>query len=150
MDTNLAAMYEHFTNGFASEAATIIGAPVEIRYQGNVYTTEPDRSKYWVRLSTVTLRSEQATLSTSASELGKKRYKVRGMIFVQVFGPRQTIGANEKCGELAYLARKILRKNPPQHDANVWFTNATAENLEPIDNWLRWDTSASFTFDEFQ
>ena len=150
MDNNFLAMYEHFTNGFASEAATIIGAPVEIRYQGNVYAKEPDRSKYWVRLSTVTLRSEQATLSTSASEIGKKRYKVRGMIFVQVFGPKQTIGANDKCGKLAYLARKILRKNPTKAGSTVWFTNATAENLEPLDNWLRWDTSASFTFDEFQ
>lgn len=150
MDYNIEAIYKHFVDEFSTEAATIVGAPVEIRFRGNNYDTQPSRDKYWVRLSPVVIRSEQATLSVSSKEFGKKRYKTRGVIFAQIFGPREKFGSYDKCGELATLARKVLRKNPTDPNSTVWFKEATAEGLDPEDNWQRWDTSASFTFESFE
>lgn len=149
MDSNFEAMYEHFTNvwnDLVPQTGSFAYVP-EIRYQGNIYG-EPDRSKYWCRLSTVTIRAEQATLATDVGDPGKRRYKVRGLIFAQIFAPRQEMGAWENASKLAKVAQTAFRNYPSQ--LNVWFNNATIENLEPEDNWVRWNCSASFTFDEFQ
>lgn len=149
MDQNLEEMYANFTNTWNTLIPTlgVVSYIPEIRYQGALYG-DPDRSKYWCRLSTVTLRAEQATLSTNAGDEGKRRYKVRGLIFAQIFAPRQVVGAWEIAGSLAKVAQTAFRKYPS--NSNVWMTNATIENLEPEENWIRWNVSASFTFDEFQ
>ena len=149
MDDNFQAMYAQFTNVWNAKipGLSILTYVPEIRYQGLIYP-EPDRTKYFCRLSTVTIRAEQATLAVSVGDPGRRRFKVRGLIFAQIFGPRQDPGAYDIAGKLAKVGQSAFRAYP--EDQNIWFTNATVENLDPDDNWVRWNVSASFTFDEFQ
>lgn len=148
IDSNFEAMYENYTtywNEKVPELAILPYIPA-LRYQGLIYP-EPDTNKYFCLLSTVTIRAEQATLAVNVGDPGKRRYKVRGLIFAQIYGPRNQPGSHAIAGKLAKLGQSAFRAYPRDH--NVWYTNATVENLEPEKNWVRWNVSASFTFDEF-
>jgi hypothetical protein len=147
MDPILESMYEHFTTNWDLGVDAIIPGGIEIRYQGNIYKEDPDRNAYWARLSTVYTRSEQATLSNSVINPGSKRYKTTGIVFLQVFGPRHQPGAWNTCDALAKLGQKVFRQYVST--GNVWYNNATVENLPYEENWLRFNTSARFTYDEF-
>lgn len=147
MDPVLESMYEHFSTIWDASVGAIVPGGIEVRYQGNIYNEDPDRNAYWCKLSTVYTRSEQSTLSNSVRELGKKRYKVTGIIFLQVFGPRHQPGAWHKCDALAKLGQKVFREYVAT--GNVWYNNATVESLPYEENWIRFNTSARFTYDDF-
>lgn len=150
IDPNLEAMYQHFTTTWDAGKDAIITGGLELRYQGLIYPNDPDRAKYWARLSTLYTRNRQSTLSTNTGVPGGKRYTVEGYIYAQIFGPRNNQDAWMKCQQLAKLAQKALRKPMASSVGNVWFYDAIVENLDPEENWIRFNTMARFTYDEIE
>lgn len=144
MDPNLQAMYEHFHRIWSVDPMT---ADVEVRYQNKTYLTDPDREKYWCRVSTIILDSDQATFSTSVGQVGHKRYETKGNIYVQIFGPRHLPESWNTCQALAKLAQKAFRsyvQNGPVTYKDVTYTNNT-----PEENWVYFSVRARFTYDDF-
>lgn len=135
-------IYKQVTDCLDSGAAAIIGEVPDIRYKGLEKPGLPDQSKYWVRVSTQEVDTQQTSLRNDNS----KRYTSDGLVFVQFFSPKSDSLGVTNGEELAKLVRNCLRANLP--DCSLVFRNARIRELDPEKNWTRFNVIAEFEYDE--
>jgi hypothetical protein len=127
-------------------AAAIVGYNPYVEYQGVDNAVKSPTDKFWSRVSTQTVISQQTTLSTCEGEIGKKRYTESGLLFVQLFAPKAADNVQKKLGLLAELNRKAFRgTTTPGH---VWFRNARINELAQEALFLRINVVTEFEYDE--
>lgn len=83
-------MFEVARAVWADSVADIVGAgnmETKLRYQGKEEPQGPTNTKYWARVSRLTVIEQQATLSTDQN--AKRKYATEGLLTVQLFCPME-------------------------------------------------------------
>lgn len=139
------SMFAQFVATWEIESSPVVGYVPEIRWQGKEKTEIPDKTLFWIRLSTQLVLERQSSLSTDVTGPGKRQYESSGLIFVQLFCPKTTINALYLGRLLAQLARNVFRRQ----NANVTYRNARInDNLESEQDFHRINVVAEFEFNE--
>jgi len=129
-----------------AETAAIVGYVPEVLWHNVQSRDIPNSSKYWARVSQQAVLESQTTLSTCEGKPGQKRYTADGLVFVQIFAPKQLGNSAQFAGKLAEVARNAFRgKSTP---GKVWFRNARIIDIEPEDQFYRFNVVAEFQYDE--
>lgn len=135
-----------FNTAWNANTTAIVGYVPEVRWQGKEVSTKPPSGKFWARLSLQNLIEEQRTLSNCVGEPGKKHYTSSGLVFIQMFAPKETLNAFYKCKQLAKVARNAFRgKTTP---GKIWFRNVRINELNPEELFYRINVAAEYEFDE--
>lgn len=136
-------IYNLFTAGWNAGASAIVGYIPKIQYYGIDEGETPDNSKFWVRLSTQEVNSEQGTLSESVVSQGSKRYETYGLIFLQIFAPKRS-DAITIIRKLAQLAKSIFHNST----TNVIIRNASIKEAPSENGAIRFNVIAEYEFSE--
>lgn len=128
------------------ETEAIVSYVPEVRWQGKEVGDVPDGSKFWCRVSTQSVFERQSTLSNAAGEPGKKHYNSSGLVFVQLFAPKEIDTSYEQAQLLARIARDAFRGKTTI--GKVWFRNVRINNLEPEELFYRFNIVAEYEYDE--
>jgi len=135
-----------FKAAWDANTTAVAGYVPEVRYQGKEVGTVPDSTKHWARISTQSVLETQATLSTCVEESGKSRYESSGLVFVQLFAPKNVATAYDIGTKLAQIARNAFRGK--KTTGQVWFRNVRINNLEPEALLYRFNVVAEYEYDE--
>lgn len=139
-------MFALFNAYWNANTSAIAGYIPEVRWIGNETDTKPNGSKHWARVSTQNLTEVQATLSNCVGIEGQKHYEANGLIFVQLFAPKQVDNSFEECRKLAQIAKKAFRgKTTP---GKIWFRNVRINELAPDNLFYRINVVGEYEFDE--
>lgn len=128
-----------------AKSTAICGYIPELKLPGIDSGTIPDASKFWARLSTQGVNSEQSVLSESIVKYGSRRYETNGLVFVQLFAPKRS-DSQAKINQLSMLLQERLR----QKTENVILRNARIKELPAENGCLRINVIADYQFDEIQ
>ena len=120
-----------------------LGYVPETRWQGIEVANEPDKSKYWVRVSQQTVDENQSTFRQGSSG---RRFTTEGLIFVQLFCPKSDSQAMTTGRKLATIARDAFRA--VDSSDNIWFRNSRIVELSPENEWRRFNIVAEYEYDE--
>jgi hypothetical protein len=91
---------------------------LDVRWQGVGTSAVPDRSKMWARVSTQTVTDNQVSLAANAN---KNLYEATGLLYVQLFCPRNLAASMENGRAVALAMRDAFRKQSPS--GQIWFRN---------------------------
>lgn len=136
-------IYKAFNSAWAAGTTALVGYVPFIAWPGIDTGTAPDASKFWVRISTQGINSEQGTLSENIVTDGSRRFETFGLIFLQIFAPKRN-DADVLALKLAQLAQNIFRNRTE----NVIFRNSYIRELQPENGAIRKNVIAQFEFDE--
>jgi len=126
--------------------ASIAGQDIEARWPNIEMAQAPDRSKYWIRTTLRTVDEPQAGLSVAVKEIGKRRFKSIGLVYVQIFCPQADVEANDRGDRMCVVIRDSFRAIAPS--AKVTFKNARIQELAPEDSAIRFLVVAEYEYDE--
>lgn len=101
-----------------SQWLTLFGYVIDVRWPGVAYATKPDPSKQWARVSQQVVTDGQVSL---ANTQGKRVFETVGLLYAQLFAPRNTPGAAENSRKVAEAIRDKFRGNSPSNE--IWFRN---------------------------
>lgn len=102
---------------------TLFGYEIDTRYSG-VPGEKPDQSRLWARVSAQLVTDGQTAL---ANNNGVKLYEAVGLLYVQLFAPRNIPGGEDKAEQLAEAIRSEFRKASPS--GLIWFRNQKIVDL---------------------
>lgn len=137
-------MFQLFYDRWIVDSLTVgLGYAPEMRWQGVEIGTDPDVSKYWVRISQQTAYQNQ---STFRNESLKSRHRINGLIIVQLFCPKSDSESMQNGRELAQIAKKIYQNHSTS--GNIWFRNAVVKELTPENLWNRFNIVGEYRHDE--
>lgn len=109
----------------------IIGYVPEVRWPGTPKGPKPDRTKYWARVSQQLVTEGQASLANVNS---KKIFESIGLLYIQLFCPRNIAGSLQKGQNLAVALRDAFCQQSTSFD--LWYRNAKVVELpETADNY---------------
>lgn len=147
MSTNsegaISEIYSLFISEWNSKTTALVGYIPEIRFYGVDAGTLPDESKFWIRISTQEVLSEQLTLSENVVSNGSRHYETTGLVFVQIFAPKRA-DSIVKIRKLAQLAKEVFRKRTN----NVIFYNSSIKEAPSENGALRFNVNAEYVFGE--
>lgn len=142
-----------FTEAFAPAAELIVGAPVEIRYQGVLHAISGqalkpvDPAKYWVRFSMRGVLSRASAFVLSDDPVpSQMEFETNGLAFVQVFAPMIEVDGFAQGLLLAELAQAIFRRT--ETPSGVVFNNVRINELADDTKAWRWNVIAEYEFNE--
>lgn len=139
-------LYAKFVAAWNAQSAAVVGYVPQIFFQGVQPETPPDSSKYWCRVSHDIVIESQTSLSTCEGAPGQRRYTAQGLLFVQLFGPKEDAQAFEFLQKLAIIGRNAYRgKTTPGH---IWFRNVRVKPLPDEELYKRFNVIAEFEYDE--
>lgn len=137
-------MFGMAATGWA-QATERLNIDADIRFKDDG-EPEPLQGRYWARVSRVTVSEEQETLRNAE---GLRRWLTVGIIYVQIFCPRQDDGHQDKAELLAEDMRNLFRDYTC--DPHLEFTQATIDdNVPPEPAWLAVTVSARFWYRQFR
>ena len=142
MDEIRRRFYEDWT----AKASLIVGYTPEVTFANVGKKETPQSNVYWARFSTQTVTDEQATLSNCEGTPNQFKYTAEGLIFVQLFLPKDDLQANEKGEKLAVIARNAFRKKSTA--GGVWFKNARIQEQPQEELFYRFNVVAEYSYDE--
>jgi len=126
-------------------ALSIAGYEPEIRWPGNPIGTKPDMTKYWGRPSTQIVLDGQSSL---ANDQGLRRYQAQGLLYFQLFCPRNVADSLENGRLLAEVIRTAFREGSPSGD--LWFRNQKIVELPETDESYPINVVVEFLYDTLQ
>lgn len=112
-------------------SVAILGYVPELRFQGVPLATKPAMDKVWLRTSQMNVTEDQASLS----DINETRmFETVGLLYVQVFCPRDVAGSIENGRALASLFRDAFRQQ--SNSAEIWYRKQKLVELpETADNY---------------
>lgn len=125
---------------WAAHAAAIVGSVPEIRFYGNEVGATP--VTYFIRFVMQPVLDKQS----SFRQANGKRYRADGIVYLQVFGPRDDRTAYAKTRALAALLQKRFRN---AIDC-VSFINVRINDAPPEQSFWRQNVIAEYWYDEIQ
>jgi hypothetical protein len=132
-----------FNQNLSSYVSSFLGYTPHIEWPGITADEAPDASKFWLRISTQNVGSDQKTLSENVVLNGSKRFETFGLVFVQIFAPKRN-DSLELLNKLAMLIQNGFRNRT----ANVIIRNARIKEMPAENGCLRSNVIADFEFDE--
>jgi hypothetical protein len=129
-----------------SGSTDVVGYEPDIRWQGAPQGSAPDMDKYWARVSIQIVTDKQETLASDS--LGKRLYKATGLIYFQLFCPRNVANPTINGITLAELIRGAFRKASPS--GSIFFYNQAIRELPPTDENYPINVVATFEYDTIQ
>lgn len=128
------------------QSMAMIGYEPELRFQGVPESTMPGTDKVWMRASLQTVDESQKTFSTCEGSPGKKLYTSYGLVFVQIFIPKNINGMWIKGTTFAAVLRNAFRGS--KSGEGVWFRNSRIEELAPEADFFRINVVSEFEYSE--
>lgn len=139
-------MFSLLNTAWIANSAAIVGYLPELRWPNQEQPSTPDGSKFWGRVSQLTVQEIQTTLSDACGENGQKRYTASGLIFVQLFAPKSTASSADTLRNLAQMLKTALRGHTTS--GKVWFRNAQVKELSAENQSWRSNVVAAYEYDE--
>lgn len=113
---------------------------VVVRWDTVINWATPKAGTPWAWPHTQHMNSQQASLSC---EHGLRRWRREGVLTVQCFG-----NTYDQAEEIAVALRNEFEGTATPGD--VWFRNATANEVGPDSSWYRFDFQVNFQYDEMR
>lgn len=110
-----------------SQWPTLFGYTLDIRYQGVPKASKPDMQKLWVRVSSQIVGDGQASLTNVQ---GARMYEAHGLLFIQLFCPRNVGGSLDKGMKLAMALQNAFRKPSPSNE--IWFEGTPGQVIRVL------------------
>lgn len=120
------------------KAALDLFPQLVVRWDTVVNWATPDATKQWAWPHVQHVNSQQASLSC---EHGLRRWRREGILTVQCFGLTY-----DKAEDIATALRNEFEGTATPSD--VWFRNATANEVGPDSSWYRFDFQVAFQYDQ--
>lgn len=109
----------------------LLGYDIDVRWPGVAIETKPAMDELWARVSMQIITEEQASLANVA---GNKMYETTGLLYVQLFCPRNQPASMDNGRQLAVDMRNAFRHDSPSQE--LWFRNQTVRELpETTENY---------------
>lgn len=141
---------KRFDEYWTANAADIVGYLPEIRMPRIVYKDPINPAVHWGRLSIQSVLASQAAFAaydpTEDDGPKRKKYEESGLVFVQLFGPRQDVEAAEQQDQFAQIARAAFRGI--SLPGKIWFRNARINDLDDEDEMLRLNVVVEYEYNE--
>lgn len=109
-------------------AATLLGYTPDIRWPGVPKEAVPDKTKLWARVSLQIVTDTQTAL---ANANGQRMFTANGLLFVQLFCPRNQPESIDNGRSIATDLQTVFRTNGISGE--VWFTQAKFVELPETD-----------------
>ena len=135
---------KRFDEYWQANAAGIVGYVPEVRFPRIVYPTPINPAVHWARLSIQSVMAQQSAFCGYGN--GAKKYEESGLVFVQLFGPRNEVEAAEQQDKFAQIARAAFRGI--SLPGKVWFRNARINNVGDEDQMIRLNVVADYYYNE--
>jgi len=146
-DEGLDEIFALFSAAWLANTFAIVGYVPDVRWPDVEEPAKPPSDKFWARVSTTTLTEEQCTLCGCVEQPGLRRYEIAGLVFVQIFCPKQLATASELGKKLAMIARGAFRGKQTE-PGRIWFRNTRINPLPPEALFYRYNVVSEFEFDE--
>ncbi len=135
---------KRFDDYWQTHAPSIVGYTPEIRMPRVVHSMPINPAVHWGRLSIQSVMASQAAFCGYGN--GAKKYQESGLVFIQLFGPRNEVEAAEQQDRLAQIARAAFRGI--SLPGKVWFRNARINNVPDESEMLRLNVVADYYYNE--
>lgn len=132
--------------GAGSPGATLLTYVPDLRYDGKEKSTLPDPAKLWARLSHQGVRDGQTSMAAQVSGPDKRRYRVEGLLFVQIFAP-MVDGGMDILEKVANIVKNSYR-GKISNVAGVIFRNVRINDLPNDGKSYRKNVVAETSYDE--
>ena len=133
-----------FNAKWQADTTAVVGYVPEIRWQGVEEPDIPTTGVYWGRFSTQVTSEVQPTHRSPTED--KMLRRIEGLVFVQLFLPRDLADSMEKGRQLATIARDVFKVRTSQ--GNICFQNARIQdNIPPEQKWWRLNVVAEYQHD---
>lgn len=112
------AVDEMFTTvkAMIDDSTDIIGYIPEVRWQGVPVARKTSPDKFWARASQMVVTENQASL---ANENDTRKWETIGLLYVQIFAPRNQPGSADKARLLADKIRDAFRQS--SLSGEIWY-----------------------------
>lgn len=139
-------MFQMFQDTWNSDVISLIGSNYELRWQDIVYTDKIRSDIYTARIYKSNDLEGQVSLSQNVGSLGKKRFRVNGTLFIELYLPKSNDESAEKGEQIAFVVRDAFRgKHSP---SRIWFINATIKRLPDDELFHRQNIIVTYQYDE--
>lgn len=135
---------QRFDDYWQANAGSVTGYVPAIMMPRIVYSTPINPAVHWGRLSIQSVMASQAAFCGYGN--GAKKYQESGLVFVQLFGPRNKIEAAEQQDRLAQVARSSFRGI--SLPGKVWFRQARINSVPDENEMLRLNVVADYYYNE--
>jgi hypothetical protein len=122
-----------------------IGYALDVRYIGLAQAAKPDMKKLWARVSHQVVTDGQAALADVNSQ---KLFEAHGLLYVQLFCPRNIGGMYDKTMQLALNLQTAFRAQSPSGE--VWFRDQIVRPLTETDENYPIQFSSAFNYQTLQ
>jgi len=140
------AMCALFTAAWLAQTPAIVGTPPKIVYPWDTERSITNEALYWGRISFTTVLENQATYRGPMGS--PRRWRVEGLVTVQIFAPMSDIQGARNLEKLADIARSSFR-GAKAGDC-VWFRRPRIQELDPDGKWHRANAIAVFQYDDIR
>lgn len=106
------------TNTVETFTPTFIDYEFPLRFVGIEYSTKPDRTKYWARVSTQIVSDQQASLSDVE---GQRFYEAISLLYIQLFCPRNVSKSLQNGRKMAEILQDQFRRRSTSDE--LWYRN---------------------------
>lgn len=129
-------------------AGAIAGYIPEIRWQGVEEGALPGTDKFWMRVSTNNVTTNQVGHRTVEPGVSDVVYRTVGFIVLQIFAPMKGADSYAKGELLSELGQAMFmaRETP----GSVWFRNPRIREIDNDGTWYRWNVIADYQFDQIR
>lgn len=145
-DIAVEEMQTLFNTAWQANSGSVFGYIPAVEWYGREELGTADRAKVWARFSTDNVFEEQATLSTCTGAPFQRRYNGSGLIFVQLFLPKNVTNAVVLGRKLAKVARDAFRGK--KTEGGVTFYNARINDVPPEELFYRFNVVIEYDYDE--
>ena len=146
-DEGLDEIFALFSAAWLANTPAIVGYMPDVRWPNIEEPAKPPSDKFWARVSNKTVLEEQCSMSACVEQPGLRRYEISGLVFVQIFCPKQLATASELGKKLAIIARNAFRGKQTE-PGRVWFRNTTINELPPEALFYRYNVVSEYEFDD--
>lgn len=129
-------------NSIWPQLTGIAGYAPEIRWAGEVRPGKPDASKFWARVSASIVTDKLSTLS---NVVGSKLFHATGLLYVQLFCPRNEVNPTVKGRSMAEIIRAQFRAASPS--GNIWFRDQKIVELPSTEENYPINVVVTFEYD---
>lgn len=145
IDTYLAARDELIAQLMTARTAweTFLAYAPTVIVQGIGEPWKQPTDKLWMRFSQQTVIEPQATLA--GNDL-KRRYTTEGLVFIQIFSPKNPTTEYDKALNVAQLVKNAYRGKESENC--IWFRNTRIQELPPEEAWNRINVVSEYTYDQ--
>lgn len=136
------AIQAQFHSAWLAQATTVVGYVPEVRWPDAREKADLPQNKFWARLTINVVTAVQSTLAPP----GERKFTSNGIVTVQLFGPAARPSAGKELRALGNIALTAYRGISVSD--GVWYRNTVLAPLSSEPDWLRYNLTSEFIYDE--